>query len=88
MRYCILALSCFLLSAPAYAQVAGEPCSTFGQTVVSDDKNSIFACLRPTLGDPASPLAWVLNTVAPKVWQPDGAGSDDFYAIGPEQKAR
>jgi hypothetical protein len=89
MRYWLLVSGLLLIAAPAFAQTAGEPCQTFGETIVADDKNSVLACLRTTLGDPASPLVWMLNTSAPHAWQPDdGAGSEAFYKIGPEQKAR
>ena len=89
MRYWFLALGLFLIPVPAQAQAAGEPCEKFGQTIVAEDKKSVLACLRPVLGDPYSPLAWMLNSVAPKVWQPNGdTGPEAFYAFGPEQKAR
>jgi hypothetical protein len=88
MRYRVLILFLFLLPVLAHAQQAGEPCQKFGQTIVADDKKSVLACLRTTLGDPASPLIWMLNTVAPKAWQPNGdTGPDPFYTIGPEHKA-
>lgn len=88
MRCRVLAALLFLLSVPVYAQQAGEPCQKFGQTIVADDKKSVLACLRTTLGDPASPLIWMLNTVAPKAWQPNGdTGPDPFYTIGPQHKA-
>jgi hypothetical protein len=88
MRYCVLTSILVLLSTPAYAQVAGELCQKFGQTIVADDKKSVLACLRPTLGDPSSPLVWTLNTAAPKAWQQGGdTGPNPFYTIGPEHKA-
>jgi hypothetical protein len=77
----------FLLPGAAQAQQAGEPCQKFGQTIVSDDKKSVLACLRPRLGDPSSPLVWMLNTAAPKAWMPNGdTGPEPFYTIGPEHK--
>jgi hypothetical protein len=88
MRFRVLTAFFLLLSVPAYAQQAGEPCEKFGQTIVADDKKSVLACLRATLGDPASPLVWMVNTVAPKAWQPSSdTGSEPFYTIGPQHKA-
>ena len=88
MRYCLLTVTLFLLSVPAHAQIAGEPCQKFGQTIVADDKKSVLACLRATLGDPASPLVWMLNTGAPQAWQKGGdTGPNPFYTIGPQHKA-
>lgn len=87
MRYCLLTVILFLLPISAHAQRAGESCEKFGQTIVADDKKSVLACLRPILGDLGSPLVWMLNTAAPKTWQPSGdAGSNPFYTIGPEHK--
>jgi len=87
MRFCFLTVILFLLPVPAYAQRAGDACQKFGQTIVMDDKQGVLACLRATLGDPASPLVWVLNTSAPRAWQPGGdTGSDPFYTIGPAHK--
>jgi hypothetical protein len=88
MRYCVFVFSLFLISAPADAQQVGEPCQKFGQTIVADDKKRAFACLRDTLGDPSSPLVWMLNTAAPKAWQPNSDTSPNpFYTIGSEHKA-
>ena len=87
MRYCLLTVVLFLLPVSAHAQQAGEPCQKFGQTIVADDKKSVLACLRATLGDPASPLVWLMNTAAPKAWQLGGdTGTAPFYTIGPEHK--
>jgi len=87
MRYWFLALGLFV-TLPAQAQTAGEPCQKFGQTIVADDKKRVLACLRPTLGDLASPLIWMLNTSAPKAWQSSGDPSPEpFYTIGPEHTA-
>ena len=89
MRYSALACGLFLMSFPAYAQVAGDPCQHFGQTMIAADKTSVLACLRPTLGDPSSPLVWMLNATAPRAWKAGGdTGSEPFYTIGPAQKAR
>ena len=88
MRLCFLTVILFLLPVPAYAQRAGDPCQKFGQTIVADDKQSVLACLRATLGDSTSPLVWMLNTVAPRAWMPDGdSGPEASYKIGPERKA-
>ena len=89
MRSSLLIFALLLITTSVDAQVAGDPCPKFGQTIVADDKKSVLACLRPTLGDPTSPLVWMLNTVAPKAWQADGGNDPDpFYKIGEEQKAR
>ena len=88
MRFRILALGLFLISAPAYGQVAGQACHKFGQTIVAEDRKSVLACLRGKLGDPSSPLVWMLNTVAPEAWQHNGdADTKSFYTIGREKKA-
>jgi hypothetical protein len=88
MRYGVLTLLLFLLPVSAHGQQAGGPCQKFGQTIVADDKKSVFVCLRATLGDPISPLVWVVNTVAPEAWQPGAdTGADPFYTIGPQRKA-
>ena len=90
MRHLVFALTFFLISLPAYAQRAGEPCQKFGQTIVADDKKSVLACLHNALQDDgtAPSLVWMLNTSAPKAWQSGGNTSPDpFYTIGPERKA-
>jgi len=88
MRY-VLSLILFLFSVPARAQVAGQPCQNFGQMIVAEDKQVVLACLRPPVSDPGSPLSWMLNTVAPNVWQPVGSENTDvFYTVGKEEMAR
>lgn len=88
MRYCFLTVILFLLPIPAHAQHAGDPCQKLGQTIVSDNKKSVLACLPATLGDPAAPLVWMLNSAAPQAWQPGGdTGPAPFYTISPEHKA-
>jgi len=87
-HFTLIVILLFLRPVTAHAQQTGEPCKKFGQTIVSDDKKSVLACLRPHLGDPSSPLVWMLNTAAPKAWMPNGdTGPAPSYTIGPEHKA-
>jgi hypothetical protein len=69
MHYTILALGLFLISAPAHAQVAGQPCDQFGATHLSLDQTSVLGCLYTaawpagSVGTPPS-TEWKLETVS------------------------
>jgi hypothetical protein len=60
MHYSALALSLFLLAAPAQAQTAGQTCTNFGQETMAADGTDLVVCLYNSESDHS--LIWKAST--------------------------